>query len=222
MIGFGAPLDDARLAPDRAERDWSGGEGEQEIFITPRCAFGRWTEERREVLQHAHGVLEGQTEGWHIVLRCGFRHKCANQIVRGGLKEDFLLDHFRDAGAKHVQSQGGFDVSKEQFDLPAAAEKLGQRRFGISGFIEEPGHQGDLLVGRDTWPTTRAPALAAGNLGVATGIINQNLTLGAALIALFVTLSTLGLVSPVGAALLHELSAFIVILNSARLLRVAA
>ncbi len=56
----------------------------------------------------------------------------------------------------------------------------------------------------------------------ATGIINQNLALGAALIALFVTLSTLGLVSPVGAALLHELSAFVVLLNSARLLRAAA
>jgi Cd2+/Zn2+-exporting ATPase len=56
---------------------------------------------------------------------------------------------------------------------------------------------------------------------LATGIINQNLALGAALIALFVTLSTLGLISPVGAAVLHEVSAFAVLLNSARLLRVA-
>lgn len=56
----------------------------------------------------------------------------------------------------------------------------------------------------------------------ATDIINQNLALGAPLIALFVTLSTLGLVSPVGAALLHELSAFVVLLNSARLLRATA
>jgi Cd2+/Zn2+-exporting ATPase len=53
----------------------------------------------------------------------------------------------------------------------------------------------------------------------ATAIINQNLALGAALIALFVTLSTLDWVSPVGAAVLHEVSAFAVLLNSARLLR---
>ncbi len=55
----------------------------------------------------------------------------------------------------------------------------------------------------------------------ATAIINQNLALGVVLIALFITLSALGLVSPIIAALLHEVSAFAVIINSARLLRVA-
>ena len=35
----------------------------------------------------------------------------------------------------------------------------------------------------------------------------------------FVVLSALGYVSPIGAAFLHEFSAFIVIFNSARLLR---
>lgn len=99
-----------------------------------------------------------------------------------------------------------------------------------------------------------APALAAGDLGVAMGalgsdvaiqtadvalmghdlralprflalsdrtlaIINQNLIWGLGFILLFVTLSALGLVSPILAAFLHEFSAFFVIFNSARLLR---
>ena len=99
-----------------------------------------------------------------------------------------------------------------------------------------------------------APALAAGDLGVAMGalgsdvaiqtadvalmgndlralprflalsdrtlrIINQNLLWGLAFIGLFVTLSALGLISPILAAVLHEFSAFFVIFNSARLLR---
>ncbi len=99
-----------------------------------------------------------------------------------------------------------------------------------------------------------APALAAGDLGMAMGalgsdvaiktadvalmgndlrhlprflalsdrtlrIINQNLLCGFGFITLFVALSASGLVSPIGAAVLHEFSAFFVIFNSARLLR---
>jgi Zn2+/Cd2+-exporting ATPase len=51
------------------------------------------------------------------------------------------------------------------------------------------------------------------------GIINQNLLCGFAFIILAVTASSLGLISPVAAAFLHEFSAFFVIFNSARLLR---
>lgn len=50
-------------------------------------------------------------------------------------------------------------------------------------------------------------------------IINQNLLWGSAFIVLFVALSAAGVVSPIGAAILHEFSAFFVIFNSARLLR---
>lgn len=51
------------------------------------------------------------------------------------------------------------------------------------------------------------------------GIINQNLLCGFAFIALAITLSSLGFISPVAAAFFHEFSAFFVIFNSARLLR---
>jgi Cd2+/Zn2+-exporting ATPase len=51
------------------------------------------------------------------------------------------------------------------------------------------------------------------------GIINQNLLCGFAFIILAITLSTLGFIPPVAAAFVHELSAFFVIFNSARLLR---
>lgn len=50
-------------------------------------------------------------------------------------------------------------------------------------------------------------------------IINQNLLWGFVLILVFVVVSSMGLVSPIVAACLHELSAFFVIFNSARLLR---
>lgn len=99
-----------------------------------------------------------------------------------------------------------------------------------------------------------APALAAGDLGVAMGalgsdiaiqqadvalmhndlarlpllvalsrqamrIINQNILYGVACILLAVMASSLGWVNPVGAAVIHEASVFLVILNSARLFR---
>ena len=51
------------------------------------------------------------------------------------------------------------------------------------------------------------------------GIVNQNLLWGLGFIAIFVALSAAGVVSPIGAAVLHEFGAFFVILNSARLLR---
>ncbi|HAL71268.1 MAG TPA: hypothetical protein DCP71_05790, partial [Verrucomicrobiales bacterium] len=51
------------------------------------------------------------------------------------------------------------------------------------------------------------------------GIINQNLLCGFAFIILAITLSSLGFVTPIAAAFMHEFSAFFVIFNSARLLR---
>jgi Cd2+/Zn2+-exporting ATPase len=54
----------------------------------------------------------------------------------------------------------------------------------------------------------------------AIGVINQNIFFGFLFIALFMIISMLGLVPPVLAALLHEFSAFFVIFNSARLLRI--
>ena len=50
-------------------------------------------------------------------------------------------------------------------------------------------------------------------------VIGQNLLLGAVFLLLALTASILGWVGPLGAALLHEASAFLVLANSARLLR---
>ncbi len=71
------------------------------------------------------------------------------------------------------------------------------------------------LMGHDLRALTRFVALSDRTLR----LINQNLLWGLAFIALFVALSALGVVSPIGAAVLHEVSAFFVIFNSARLLR---
>ncbi len=71
------------------------------------------------------------------------------------------------------------------------------------------------LMGHDLRALTRFVALSDRTLR----LINQNLLWGLAFIALFIALSALGVVGPIGAAVLHEVSAFFVIFNSARLLR---
>jgi Cd2+/Zn2+-exporting ATPase len=51
------------------------------------------------------------------------------------------------------------------------------------------------------------------------GVIEQNLVFGAVFIGLAIALSATGWISPVAAAIFHEVSAFFVLFNSARLLR---
>ncbi len=53
-------------------------------------------------------------------------------------------------------------------------------------------------------------------------LINQNLLVSTAIIVVALLLSALGIVGPLTAALLHETSAFIVLINSSRLLRYSA
>jgi len=50
-------------------------------------------------------------------------------------------------------------------------------------------------------------------------VINQNLLVGLIFVLISIILAALGFVGPIGAAVLHEFSAFFVIFNSARLLR---
>ena len=71
------------------------------------------------------------------------------------------------------------------------------------------------LMGSDLRHLPRFLALSERTLR----IVNQNLLCGFLFIALFIALSAAGVVSPIGAAVLHEFSAFFVIFNSARLLR---
>ena len=73
-----------------------------------------------------------------------------------------------------------------------------------------------MLMGNDLRHVPRFLALADRTLGT----INQNLLWGLGFIALVVTLSAFGLVSPTVAALRHEFSALCVIFNRARLRRI--
>lgn len=50
-------------------------------------------------------------------------------------------------------------------------------------------------------------------------VINQNLLVGLVFVLISIIIAAMGLVGPIGAAILHEISAFFVIFNSARLLR---
>ncbi|MDD2708392.1 MAG: cation-translocating P-type ATPase [Verrucomicrobiae bacterium] len=130
------------------------------------------------------------------------------------------------------------------------AECLPEDKFHAVEELKKQGRQ-VMVVGDGV---NDAPALAAGNLGVAMGafgsevaikqadialmnndlrrlpalmalsreamrIINQNILCGVVFIVIAVFFSAIGWIGPLAAALIHEASAFFVILNGARLLR---
>ncbi|BCU78031.1 cation-translocating P-type ATPase [Luteolibacter sp. LG18] len=159
-----------------------------------------------------------------------------------GIERLVMLTGDHPAVAAAISSQAGVDHYRASC-LPA--EKMEEVRA-----LKAAGRK-VMVVGDGV---NDAPALAAGDLGIAMGalgsdvaiktsdialmgndlrhlagfiqlsdrtlrIINQNLLWGFVLIVVMIVVSSLGLVSPIAAACLHEFSAFLVIFNSARLLR---
>ncbi len=163
-------------------------------------------------------------------------------LRRLGVEDFVMLTGDRPAVAARIAAELGLDRFR--------ADCLPEEKLAEVHALKEAGRR-VLVVGDGV---NDAPALAAGDLGVAMGalgsdvaiktadvalmggdlrhlprflalsdhtlrIINQNLVWGLFFIGLFIVLSALGHISPIGAALLHEFSAFFVIFNSARLLR---
>lgn len=166
----------------------------------------------------------------------------AESLRRLGIEDFVMLTGDRPEVAAKIAREAGLTRYR--------AECLPEEKLAEVAALKEAGNR-VLVIGDGV---NDAPALAAGNLGVAMGalgsdvaiktadvalmghdlralprflalsdrtlkIINQNLIWGLFFIALFVTLSAFGLISPILAAFLHEFSAFFVIFNSARLLR---
>lgn len=159
-----------------------------------------------------------------------------------GIEEFHMLTGDRREAAEHIAAQVGIthihaeclpeDKVQHIRDLKAA----GRRVLVIGdGLNDAPAlAEGDVGVamgslGNDVTVHTSDIALMSQDLrrlpdllllsAKMVGIINQNLLCGFAFIILAISLSSLGFVSPVAAAFMHEFSAFFVIFNSARLLR---
>lgn len=214
----------------------------------------------RETWLHEHGVAvpaaaDGAASALHVAragqflgtLRLADRPRpeaaaALAELRRAGVTEFVMLTGDNAATAAAIAGEVGI----ARFE----AACLPERKLAVVRELKAAGRR-VLVVGDGV---NDAPALAAGDLGVAMGtlgsdvavktadvalmgsdlrhlprflalsgrtlrLINQNLLWGCGFIGLFVLLSALGLVSPIVAAVLHEFSAFFVILNSARLLR---
>ena len=164
------------------------------------------------------------------------------ELRAGGIERCVMLTGDRTPVATAVAAAVGIDDTR--------AECLPEQKLESVNALKAEGRR-VMVVGDGV---NDAPALAAGDLGIAmgalgsdlaiqtadvalmnndlrrlpalltlarrtVGIINQNMLCGFVFIAIAVVVSSMGWVSPILAAFIHEFSAFFVILNSARLLR---
>ncbi len=168
--------------------------------------------------------------------------EAVQQMIALGMQRVAMLTGDRRAVARKVAREMGCSEFK--------AECLPQEKLDLVEQLRREGHR-VVVVGDGV---NDAPALAAGDLGVAMGaagsdvainsasiallnndltrlpflirlsrqtvrVIWQNLIFGVLFVVSIVTLGALGLISPVMAAVLHTASSFVVVFNSARLVR---
>ncbi|SKA77731.1 Cd2+/Zn2+-exporting ATPase [Prosthecobacter debontii] len=159
-----------------------------------------------------------------------------------GIENFHMLTGDRREAAEHIAAQVGIThlhaecLPEDKVAHIRALKAAGQRVLVIGdGLNDAPAlAEGDVGVamgslGNDVTVHTSDIALMSHDLrrlpdllllsAKTVGIINQNLLCGFAFIILAISLSSLGFISPVAAAFMHEFSAFFVIFNSARLLR---
>jgi len=193
-------------------------------------------------------VLHLAVDGAHVArfhLRDRVRPEAAaalSALRAGGIERCVMLTGDRSSVARSVAALVGVDDVR--------AECLPEQKLEAVNALKAQDRR-VMVVGDGV---NDAPALAAGDLGVAMGafgsdiaiqtadvalmnndlhrlpallllarrtvaIINQNMLCGFLFILIAIVVSSLGWVSPIAAAFIHEFSAFFVIFNSARLLR---
>ncbi len=159
-----------------------------------------------------------------------------------GIDRFVMLTGDRASAARHVAAQSGFAEFQAEC-LPAqkreAVEALKRDGYHVlvvgDGVNDAPalaaGHLSMAMgaLGSDVAIQTADIALMSSDLdrvpqflrlaGQTLRIVNQNMLCGLAFIGLTLVLSGAGYISPIAAAFVHELGAFFVIFNSARLLK---
>ncbi|MFO0972543.1 MAG: cation-translocating P-type ATPase [Phycisphaerae bacterium] len=168
--------------------------------------------------------------------------EAVQQLMAVGLRRVAMLTGDRRAVARKVAREMGCSEFK--------AECLPHEKLDLVEQMRREGHR-VVVVGDGV---NDAPALAAGDLGVAMGaagsdiainsasiallnndltrlpflvrlsrqtvrVIRQNLVFGVLFVVTIVTLGAFGIVTPIMAAVLHTASSFVVVFNSARLVR---
>ena len=191
-----------------------------------------------------HVAIDGQYYGWIQVedqMRLEAK-ETTQQLRKMGIKKLVMLTGDKKEVAERIAKESGFEE--------VVAECLPETKLEIVESLQKKGHS-VAVIGDGI---NDAPALAAGDIGIAMGamgsdvainsasvalmsndlrripffislsrlanrIIYQNIALGGAFVLIGLTLASLGVVTPIVAALYHEVGSLVVILNSARIVK---
>ena len=108
------------------------------LFLTAHFAL---MEMRLPLAQRLHAALK--TDSSHALALCARRvnHKTTNTVVGDQVHEYFLAHHVRCFTAHNVHTQGGFDVAKEQLNIPSLKVKFSQFVGWVLLSIEQGGDE---------------------------------------------------------------------------------
>jgi len=191
-----------------------------------------------------HIAMDGQYYGW-IQVEDQTRleaKETTEQLRKIGIKKLVMLTGDKKEVAERIAKESGFEE--------VVAECLPEAKLEIVESLQKKGYR-VIVIGDGI---NDAPALAAGDIGIAMGamgsdvainsasialmsndlrrvpffislsrlahrIIYQNIALGGALVLIGLTFAGMGIVTPIIAAIYHEIGSLAVILNSARIVK---
>jgi Cd2+/Zn2+-exporting ATPase len=191
-----------------------------------------------------HIAIDGHYYGWFQVadqMRLEAK-ETTEQLKKLGIKKLVMLTGDKKEVAERIAQESGFEE--------VVAECLPETKLEIVESLQKKGYR-VIVIGDGI---NDAPALAAGDIGMAMGamgsdvainsasvalmsndlrrvpffislsrlahrIIYQNIAVGGAFVLLGLTLAGMGVVSPIIAAVYHEIGSLAVILNSARIVK---
>ena len=148
LVVCGAAFDGSGLGATGSVGEAVSGETYEqgmEKSLSPSRARIDGGQERGPLADGDDGALEGDAVEPDVVLRGGFEHEGADEVVPDAIHGQLLVNHRRGLAAKDVHAEGGLDVAQEEFGPPASTVEFDQGVPGKGLRIEQGGHDGDLL-----------------------------------------------------------------------------